>query len=654
MTERPTFPPRYAELHAHSSFSFLDGAATPEELAEEAARLGLRGARPHRPRRRLRRRALRRGGRGARAADRVRRRAVAGRPDCRAPREPSSRTVRPGSASPTRRAATCSCSPATRRLRARCAGRSAAAQLRGGAEGPPVYDRSTSSPTRRGGHWLVLTGCRKGAVRQAPRRAGGPRRRGAGRARPAGRPVRPRQRGRRADDHGSTRSPTSAYDALAALAAERGLPLVATTTSHYATPAAAPAGHRAGRGPGPQQPGRAGRLAAGLAGRPPAQSGPRWPRRFARWPRRGRARGASWPTSRAFRPVAASRRTCRRSRCRDGHTEMTTCASSPTRGAPSARSAGKPPSRCPARTRRSSTSSTIIEAAGFPGYFLVVWDIVEFCREQRHPLPGPRLGRQLRGLLRAAASPPSTPSLRAAVRALPRARARRAAGHRHRHRVRPARGGHPVRLRAARPRARRPGRQRHHLPAASPRCATSPRRSATPPGSRTRGASRSSAGDYWTRETEADTDDDPGPRWSTWPPSCRTLPAAPGHPLRRHGDVRPAGDRGLPGRVGPHARAARVLQWDKDDCAAIGLVKFDLLGLGMLSALHYAVDLVREHHGVDVDLADASRRRTRASTTCSARPTSIGVFQVESPRADGHAAAAAAAHASTTWWSRSR
>ena len=39
-----------------------------------------------------------------------------------------------------------------------------------------------------------------------------------------------------------------------------------------------------------------------------------------------------------------------------------------------------------------------------------------------------------------------------------------------------------------------------------------------------------------------------------------------------------------------------VLQWDKDDCAAIGLVKFDLLGLGMLSALHYAVDFVDPEH----------------------------------------------------------
>jgi error-prone DNA polymerase len=35
-----------------------------------------------------------------------------------------------------------------------------------------------------------------------------------------------------------------------------------------------------------------------------------------------------------------------------------------------------------------------------------------------------------------------------------------------------------------------------------------------------------------------------------------------------------------------------VLQWDKDDCAAVGLVKFDLLGLGMLSALHRSVDLI--------------------------------------------------------------
>ena len=53
---------------------------------------------------------------------------------------------------------------------------------------------------------------------------------------------------------------------------------------------------------------------------------------------------------------------------------------------------------------------------------------------------------------------------RLAVRALPVARARRPAGHRHRHRIGPARRGHPVRLRASRPAPHRAGGERHHLP----------------------------------------------------------------------------------------------------------------------------------------------------------------------------------------------
>jgi error-prone DNA polymerase len=71
-----------------------------------------------------------------------------------------------------------------------------------------------------------------------------------------------------------------------------------------------------------------------------------------------------------------------------------------------------------------------------------------------------------------------------------------------------------------------------------------------------------------------------------------------------------------------------VLQWDKDDCAAAGLVKFDLLGLGMLSALHYAVDLIREHHRVDVDLATIAQEDAVYDMLCAA--DSVGVFQVES------------------------
>ena len=71
-----------------------------------------------------------------------------------------------------------------------------------------------------------------------------------------------------------------------------------------------------------------------------------------------------------------------------------------------------------------------------------------------------------------------------------------------------------------------------------------------------------------------------------------------------------------------------VLQWDKDDCAATGLVKFDLLGLGMLSALHYAVDLIALHRGYTVDLATIPQEDDVYAMLC--RADSVGVFQVES------------------------
>ena len=71
-----------------------------------------------------------------------------------------------------------------------------------------------------------------------------------------------------------------------------------------------------------------------------------------------------------------------------------------------------------------------------------------------------------------------------------------------------------------------------------------------------------------------------------------------------------------------------VLQWDKDDCAAAGLVKFDLLGLGMLTALHHMVDLVAESHGVTVDLALLEQEDEVYDLLC--RADTVGVFQVES------------------------
>ncbi|MGD9998583.1 MAG: error-prone DNA polymerase [Ilumatobacteraceae bacterium] len=71
-----------------------------------------------------------------------------------------------------------------------------------------------------------------------------------------------------------------------------------------------------------------------------------------------------------------------------------------------------------------------------------------------------------------------------------------------------------------------------------------------------------------------------------------------------------------------------VLQWDKDDCAAAGLVKFDLLGLGMLSALHYCVDLIRRHRGYEVDLATIPQEDEVYAMLC--RADTVGVFQIES------------------------
>ncbi len=80
-----------------------------------------------------------------------------------------------------------------------------------------------------------------------------------------------------------------------------------------------------------------------------------------------------------------------------------------------------------------------------------------------------------------------------------------------------------------------------------------------------------------------------------------------------------------------HARMENrtVLQWDKDDCAWMGLVKFDLLGLGMLAALQYAMDLVREHLGEDWNLDTIPKEEPGVyDQLCKA--DSVGVFQVES------------------------
>ena len=62
-----------------------------------------------------------------------------------------------------------------------------------------------------------------------------------------------------------------------------------------------------------------------------------------------------------------------------------------------------------------------------------------------------------------------------------------------------------------------------------------------------------------------------------------------------------------------------VLQWDKDDCARAGLVKFDMLGLGMLSALHVTVDHIKAFYGRDIDLAELPQDPAVYEMLCQAR-----------------------------------
>ena len=80
-----------------------------------------------------------------------------------------------------------------------------------------------------------------------------------------------------------------------------------------------------------------------------------------------------------------------------------------------------------------------------------------------------------------------------------------------------------------------------------------------------------------------------------------------------------------------HARMPNrtVIQWDKEDAAWMGLVKFDLLGLGMLAALQYCFDMIRDTTGEQWELATIPKEE-KAVYDMLCRADSIGVFQVES------------------------
>ena len=72
-----------------------------------------------------------------------------------------------------------------------------------------------------------------------------------------------------------------------------------------------------------------------------------------------------------------------------------------------------------------------------------------------------------------------------------------------------------------------------------------------------------------------------------------------------------------------------VVQWDKEDCAAMGMVKVDLLGLGMMAVLKDCLSLVPEHYGEHPDLAQLPEG-DKATYDALCKADTVGMFQVES------------------------
>ncbi|WNV90781.1 error-prone DNA polymerase [Umezawaea sp. Da 62-37] len=592
----------YAELHAHSNFSFLDGASHPEELVEAAHQFGLDAV------------ALtdHDGMHGvvrfAEAAKELGVRTVFGT-------ELSLGLSAPQNGIP---------DPEGEHLLLLALREDGyyglcrtitSGQLAEGAEkGRPVYRLEQVVEDTRA-HCVVLTGCRKGAVRRALEREG-----------PAAAFARLRElvdlySAERVfvelTDHGfpgdSTRN-----DLLAGMAADLGLPTVATGAVHYASQsrgrlAAAMAAVRARRG--------LDEMAGWL---PPAagacmRSGEEMARRFARYPGAVH-RAALLGLQCAFdlRLVAPELPPFD---VPPGHTEITHLRELTRAGA--ARryfSIGENPKAF----QQVEHELRVIEELGFPGYFLVVHDIVRFCRENGILCQG--RGSAANSAVCFALGITNVDAVRFEL-LFERFLA-------------PARDGPPdIDLDIESDRREeviqyvytRYGR-RHAAQVAN--VITYRAKSAVRDMARALGYSPGQQ-DAWSKEID---------RWgplretaadSGIPPPVLEL-AAQLENFPRHLGIHSGGmvicDRPV-SEVCPVERgrmAGRtVLQWDKDDCASINLVKFDLLGLGMLSALHHAIDLVGEHHGVEVDMGTIDLADDEVYAMLR-RADSVGVFQVES------------------------
>jgi error-prone DNA polymerase len=72
-----------------------------------------------------------------------------------------------------------------------------------------------------------------------------------------------------------------------------------------------------------------------------------------------------------------------------------------------------------------------------------------------------------------------------------------------------------------------------------------------------------------------------------------------------------------------------IIQWDKDDCEALKIVKIDLLGLGMMAVLRDTIELIEQHHGEKLDLYQISKEDDKVFEALQNADT-VGMFQVES------------------------
>ena len=410
-------------------------------------------------------------------------------------------------------------------------------------------------------------------------------------------------------------------DALAELAAELGLALVATTGAHYATPreaGSAPRWPRCGRGAAWTRPTRTCRPGPGAH----LRSGAEMAALFARYPDGGARRPP--PSARSARSTCTwSRRTCRPTTCRPATTRTPGCRELTMRGA--ARRYGSPDER-PDAYAQIEKELRIIEELDFPGYFLIVYDIVQFCHEHQIMCQGRGSAANSAVCYALGITAVDAVSYQLLFERF----------------LAPERDGPPdidIDIESDRREeviqhvfdtyGRTHAAQVANVNTFRPRMAVRDMAKALghSPGQQD---AYSKQLDGWS-PLAAQLQDDA----RQCPPDVLEL-AGQIQDYPRHLGIHSGGmvicDRPV-AQVCPVEWARMenrsVLQWDKDDCAAMGLVKFDLLGLGMLSALHYAVDLVREHEGVEVDFAKLDLEEPAVYEMLQ-RADSVGVFQVES------------------------